>query len=128
MSKRKPSPARRSLRPLAENLETRQLLSSGLGKATATVRGTDPDGAHWTLRLYGPGTLNVVDQDGNAFTKETANTRNSINTITVAGAITSLTRLVGTVIPAANGAANVYFQNLIVSQTGALGNIDPGRV
>jgi len=128
MSKRNPSPSRRSLRPLAENLETRQLLSSAFGTPTAQVSGTDPDGAHWTLRLYGPGTLNVVDSNGNAFTKATANTPDLINTITVAGSITSETHLVGTVIPAANGASKVYFENLIVSQTGALGNIDPNRV
>ncbi|HZW29089.1 MAG TPA: hypothetical protein VFF52_00175, partial [Isosphaeraceae bacterium] len=128
MLKRKPTPTRRSLRPSAEHLEPRQLLSSGLGKPTATVRGTDPDGAQWTLRLYGPGTLNVVDQNGNAFTKTNRGTPDLIDTITVAGTITSATKLVGTVIPSASGANKVHFQNLIVSQTGELGNIDPGRV
>jgi hypothetical protein len=128
MSKRKPSPPTRSLRPVAESLETRQLLSSAYGTPTATVRGTDPDGAQWTLRLYGPGTLNVVDANGNAFTKATRNTPDSINTITVGGAVTSETRLVGTVVPAADGNANVYFENLIVTPTGELGKIDTGQV
>ena len=128
MSKRKPSPPARSLRPLAESLETRQLLSSAYGKPTAVARGTDPDGAQWTLRLYGPGTLNVVDQNGAAFTKETANTLDSISTITVGGSITSETKLVGTVTPAPDGNSNVYFENLVVTPTGALGKIDTGQV
>ncbi len=128
MSKRKPSPPTRSLRPVAESLETRQLLSSAYGKPTATVRGTDPDGAQWTLRLYGPGTLNVVDANGTAFSNKNSNVPDSIDTITVGGAVTSETRLVGTVVPAADGNANVYFQNLIVTPTGELGKIDTGQV
>ncbi len=113
---------------MAESLETRQLLSSAYGKPTATVRGTDPDGAQWTLRLYGPGTLNVVDQNGAAFTKETGNTMDSISTITVGGSITSETKLVGTVTPAPDGDSNVYFENLVVTPTGELGKIDTGQV
>jgi hypothetical protein len=128
MWKRKPTASTRSIRPAAETLESRQLLSLGFGKPTATVSGTDPDGASWTLRLYGPGTLNVVDANGTAFTAANRTTPDLINTITVAGAITSETRLVGTVIPSASGANQVHFQNLVVSQTGELGNIDPGRV
>ena len=68
MSMRKPAPSRRSLRPLAESLETRQLLSSLSTVPTATVSGTDTKGDRWTLTLYGPGTLNVVDKNGTAFT------------------------------------------------------------
>ncbi len=37
--------------------------------ATAVVRGMDPDGAQWTMRLYGPGALNVVGVDGDVFTR-----------------------------------------------------------
>jgi hypothetical protein len=70
----------------------------------------------------------VVDANGTAFTNKNRNTPDLINTITVAGAITSETRLVGTVIPAANGANQVHFENLVVSQSGELGNIDVGRV
>src|SRR5579884_1668768 len=110
MSKRNPTPLRTvRLRPRPEGLESRQLLSSlpealpiapvG-GKPTAQVSGTDPDGAHWTLKLYGPGTLNVVDTAGNAFSKVTNNTPDSIGTITVGGSNTTQTRLVGTVTPA----------------------------
>ncbi len=145
MSKRNPSPARRSLwlRPRAEGLETRQLLSMSAGpggpvskiigapvtgKPSAQVSGTDPDGAHWTLKLYGPGTLNVVDSAGNAFIKGNKNTPDSIDTITVGGSITTETRLVGTVTPAPDGASNVYFENLSVTPTGELGRIDSGQV
>src|SRR4051794_19552685 len=131
MSMRNPTPLRTvRLRPRAEGLEARQLLS-GLpqalpvakvtGPPTAQVSGTDPDGAHWTLKLYGPGTLNVVDANGNAFTKATSNTPDSINTITVGGSNTSSTRLVGTVTPAPDGNSNVYFENLAVTPTGQLG-------
>ena len=99
------------------------------GKPTAQVSGTDPDGANWTLKLYGPGTLNVVDANGNAFTKVTNNTPDSINTITVGGSITSQTRLVGTVTPAPDGNSNVYFENLVVTPTGAAGQdrLGPGQ-
>ena len=71
MSTRKPTPPRRSLRPTAESLETRQLLSSLSTHVSASVSGTDTNGDKWTLTLYGPGTLNVVDQNGTAFTKDT---------------------------------------------------------
>ncbi len=128
MSKRKPSPPARSLRPLAESLETRQLLSAGYGTPTSVVSGTDPDGAQWTLRLYGPGSLNVVDNNGAAFTSGTKNTVDSISTITVGGSITSETKLVGTTTAAPDGNANVYFQTLVVTPTGSLGKIDTGLV
>jgi len=49
----------------------------------------------------------------------------SINTITVAGAISTQTRLVGKVYPNPNtGDSRVYFENLIVTPTGELGKID----
>ncbi len=70
----------------------------------------------------------MVDQNGAAFTKLTANTMNSISKITVAGAITTQTKLVGTVTPAPDGDSNVYFQDLVVSPTGELGKIDTGQV
>jgi hypothetical protein len=97
--------------------------------ATAVVRGMDPDGAQWTLRLYGPGALNVVGTDGDVFTRQTGDLQESINTITVAGAITTQTRLVATVYPnPTTKNAKVYFENLIVTQTGELGKIDAGQV
>ena len=124
----------RSLRPIAENLETRQLLSissSSLLPAsplTQVVKGTDPDGAQWTLKLYGPGALSVVGTGGDTFDSTTQNLAESILTITVAGSISTQTRLVGTVTPNSGGNANVYFENLNVTNTGELGKIDVGQV
>ena len=75
MSKRKPTTQMRSLRPSAESLETRQLLSStNLTNPTAIARGTDPDGTEWTLRLYGPGALSVVGVNGTVFNGSTQDT------------------------------------------------------
>ncbi len=72
--------------------------------------------------------MNVVDQNGNAFTKATKFTPDSIDTITVGGANSSETKLVGTVTPAPDGNSNVYFQNLVVTPTGELGKLDIGQV
>ncbi len=124
----------RSLRPIAENLETRQLLSisasSTLGSTTLTqvVKGTDPDGAQWTLKLFGPGAISVVGTGGDTFDSTTQNLKESILTITIAGSISTETRLVGTVTPNSGGNANVYFENLNVTNTGELGKIDIGQV
>jgi hypothetical protein len=128
MSQRKPTTQMRSLRPLAESLETRQLLSStNLTTPTAVARGTDPDGTQWTLRLFGPGALSVVGVDGVVFDKTTQGVTDSIQTITVGGAITTQTRLVGTV-QGTTGLSKVMFENLNVTPTGALGKIDLGQV
>ncbi|WP_165071795.1 hypothetical protein [Paludisphaera rhizosphaerae] len=124
MSTRKRTLSKRSFRPLAEGLEIRQVLSSYSGIKSAQVSGTDADGDKWTLTLYGPGTLNVVDQQGNAFTKDNANTPDLINTITVAGTVTHSSRLVGTVTKGANGDGKVFFQNLNIQNNGAYGMID----
>jgi len=124
----------RSVRPLAESLETRQLLSIGISskldfsQPTAVAKGTDPDGAQWTLRLYGPGALSVVGTGGQVFSKSTQGISQSIQQITVGGAITTETRLVGTVKPTSTGNARVYFQNLFVTPSGELGKIDIGQV
>src|ERR1700722_4481643 len=130
MLKRKPRPSMRSLRPVAENLETRQLLTlfAGSSSLTQVVRGTDPDGAQWTLKLYGPGALSVVGVNGDTFDASTQNQTESILTITVAGSISTETRLVGTVRPNSGGDANVFFENLNVTNTGELGKIDVGQV
>jgi hypothetical protein len=122
---------------MAECLETRQLLNAKASvpkgvptkPATAVVRGTDPDGAQWVLRLFGPGALNVVATNGMVFTNSTQTMTAPILTITVAGAITTETRLVGTVYPnPSDGNAKVFFENLIVTPTGELGKIDQGQV
>ena len=129
MSMRKPTPSRRSLRPLAESLETRQLLSSLSTVPTATVSGTDTKGDRWTLTLYGPGTLNVVDKNGNAFTPANKFTPDDINTITVSGTITAESRLVGkvTYVPA-NSDGRVFFQQLTINNTGEYGQLNPALV
>jgi hypothetical protein len=120
----------RSLRPVAENLETRQLLTlfAGSSSLTQVVKGTDPDGAQWTLKLYGPGAISVVGVNGDTFDASTQNLTESILTITVAGSISTETRLVGTVRPNSGGDSNVFFENLNVTNTGELGRIDIGQV
>ncbi len=139
MSKWKPTPSRRSLKPVAEGLERRELLdatgrqpvpkSQPTQAATAVVRGMDPDGAMWTLSLYGPGALNVVGTSGDVFTRQTGTLQESIDTITVAGANTVQTRLVARVYPdPTTKDAKVFFQNLVVTPTGELGKIDEGQV
>jgi hypothetical protein len=118
---------------MAESLETRQLMSTmnptanPYGHPTSTVSGTDPQGNQWTLRLYGPGTLNVISTTGVPFNRSDKNTPMLIDTITVAGANTSETRVVGTVYPTGS-TGEVYFQNLIVTPSGELGKIDTGQV
>ncbi len=122
----------RLVRPMAESLETRQLLSivtpPGSSDLTQVVKGTDPDGAQWTLKLYGPGAISVVGTDGDTFTSSTQSLQESILTITVSGSISTETRLVGTVKPGPSGDTNVYFENLNVTATGELGKIDVGQV
>jgi hypothetical protein len=113
---------------MAEGLETRQVLSSYSTIPTAMVSGTDADGDRWTLTLYGPGTMNVVDQDGDAFTKANASDPNLINTITVAGTVTHSSRLVGRVEQASGGDGKVFFQNLNIQNNGAYDNIDTSYV
>ncbi len=129
MSTRKPAPARRSLRPLAESLETRQLLSSLSTVPSATVSGTDSKGDRWTLTLYGPGTLNVVDKSGVAFTKANQYTPNDIYLITVSGTVTSQSRLVGKVTYVPTGSdGRVFFQQLNVNNTGAYPELNTALV
>ncbi|WP_165252626.1 hypothetical protein [Paludisphaera soli] len=95
---------------------------------SAVVSGTDADGDRWTMTLYGPGTLNVVDPTGQAFTQANAATPDLIHTITVAGTVTHASRLVGRVEAAAGGDGKVFFQNLNVQNNGAFGQIDANNV
>ena len=74
------------------------------------------------------GAISVVGTNGDTFDSTTQNLKESIMTITVAGSISTETRLVGTVKPSSNGDANVYFENLNVTDTGELGKIDVGQV
>jgi hypothetical protein len=96
---------------------------------TAIAKGTDPDGAQWTLRLYGPGALSVTGTNGDVFDRSTQSMTELIQSITVGGSISSETRLVGTVkANPTNGASRVYFENLLVTNSGELGKIDVGQV
>jgi hypothetical protein len=113
---------------MAESLETRQLLSVTSATQTAIVKGTDPDGAQWTLRLFGPGALSVTGTNGDVFSRTTQSLSESIDSITVGGSISTETRLVGTVKASPSGDSRVYFQNLLVTNSGELGKIDVGQV
>ncbi len=129
MSTRKTKSLSRSVSPLAERLETRELLSSLSTVPTASVSGIDTKGDHWTLTLYGPGTINVVDKNGNAFSPATQFTPDDINTITVSGTVTSESRLVGKVTFVPTGSdGRVFFQQLTIVNTGAYGHLDPALV
>src|SRR5271166_474325 len=129
MSTRKTKTLSRSVSPLAERLETRELLSSLSTVPTASVSGIDTKGAHWTLTLYGPGTINVVDKNGNAFSPATQFTPDDINTITVSGTVTSESRLVGKVTYVPSGSdGRVFFQQLTIDNTGAYGELNTALV
>ncbi|AMV40051.1 hypothetical protein [Planctomyces sp. SH-PL62] len=113
---------------MAEGLETRRVLSSLSTIPSASVSGTDADGDRWTLTLYGPGTINVVDPTGQAFTKANSATPDLIHTITVAGTVSHSSRLVGRVEAAGGGDGKVFFQNLNIQNNGAFGQIDANNV
>ncbi len=104
MSTRKLHPRTRALKPSAEGLEDRRLLSG-------VVSGTDIDGDTWTLRLIGPGAISVTKQNGANGQPGALNSATEINTITVAGTNATTSRLVGTVVKGANGDGKVFFQN-----------------
>jgi hypothetical protein len=110
MATQQPSPRNRALRPAAEDLESRQLLSK-------VVTGTDSKGDTWTLRLIGPGTLNVVKQNGADGKPAPLNSETDINTITVAGTDPLASRLVGTVKAAPGSDGKVYFQTFTELQS-----------
>ncbi|HEY2157091.1 MAG TPA: hypothetical protein VGH33_15795 [Isosphaeraceae bacterium] len=104
MAMRKHPSRFRAIRPVAEDLEQRKLLSG-------TVSGINTEGDAWTLTLSGPGTLSVTkqpDANGNA----TGLTDPSeISTITIYGTDPLSSRIVGSVIPSGKGDGRVFFQN-----------------
>jgi len=118
MAMRKPSSRTRVVRPSAEVLDARQLLSG-------VVSGTDIDGDKWTLQLVGPGSLTVTDVSGNAITSSNASTPDSIGKITITGPSQQKTHLIGTVTRAGNGDGKVFFQNMVEVGGGQLPQIDP---
>ena len=103
MSKRKHSPRTRAYQPVADVLETRQLLSG-------VVSGTDVDGDTWSLRLIGPGALTVVKQVGADNNPTPLNATTEINQIIVGGTLPGLAKIVGKVKKSATGDGKVFFQ------------------
>ncbi len=99
-------PARfRAIRPAAEDLERRQLLSG-------TVSGINTEGDAWTLTLTGPGSIMVTKQPDANGNPTGLNDPSEINTITIFGTDPLTSRLVGTVVPSGKGSGEVFFQNL----------------
>ncbi len=108
MAMRKHPPRFRAIRPAAENLEQRQLLSG-------TVSGINTEGDAWTLTLVGPGSISVTKQTDTAGNPTGLDDPSEINTINIFGTDPLASRLVGTVIPSGKGTGRVCFQNLTES-------------
>ena len=104
MATRKHLGRSRALRPPAEGLEGRQLLS-------ATVSGTDTAGDHWTLTL-GPRGLQVIKQNDSTGSPGALNSATEINSIIISGTDPTDSRLTGKVVPAAGSGGRIFFQNL----------------
>ena len=106
MSMRKDLGRSRAIRPSAESLEGRRMLS-------ATVSGTDTAGDHWTLTLTGKGALQVLKQTDPATGQAGAlDSATEISSITVSGTDPGSSVLTGTVTPAAGSDGRVFFNNL----------------
>lgn len=90
----------KGMRPVAEALETRQLL-------TKVIRGVDIDGDTWVLKLIGPGDFRVTTQNDVPL-----NQPSLIEDITIAGGRTVETRLEGRVKRGEQGNGKVFFQNI----------------
>lgn len=95
----------KGIRPTAEGLETRQLLS-------AQVTGTDIDGDTWVLDLQGPGDLSVFNQDGADGLPVPLGTPALIKEIKFTGTAPLSSKLVGAVTKGPNGDGRVYFANI----------------
>ncbi len=85
---------------VAEALEERLLM-------TRTIRGVEPDGDHWVLKLIGPGDFRVTQQNNVKVGQP-----GLIKEITITGGETLHTRLEGKVRKGPSGNGLVYFQNL----------------
>jgi hypothetical protein len=92
-------------RPESEALETRELLSK-------TLQGVDTDGDTWVLKLFGPGDVSVVNQNGADGQPVPLGQPALIKSISMAGASPSSTRLVGSVKKGTNGDGRVFFSSL----------------
>jgi hypothetical protein len=105
MSTPKQAAKMRSVRPEAEALEGRQLLSM-------TVSGQDVDGDTFTIRLSGPGDLRVVKQNNSSGTPASLTSASLISSITIAGTDPVSSRLVARVNKSPTGDGKVFFANL----------------
>jgi hypothetical protein len=105
MSMRKHPGRSRALRPSAEGLEDRRLLSG-------TVTGMNTEGDVWTLTLSGKGSIQVVKQNDSSGSPAALNSATEIKSITISGTDPSSTRLTETIKKAAGGTGKVFFQQL----------------
>jgi hypothetical protein len=91
--------------PEALSLEDRQLLS-------ALVTGNDSKGDSWTLRLIGPGTIDVEKQPDSSGKPAPLLSNTDINTITIAGTDPTKSRLIGYDVKGPNSDGRVFFQTM----------------
>lgn len=95
----------RALRPAAECLEGRQLLSG-------TVSGMDTAGDQWTLTVLGRGKVQVLKQNDSTGNPAALDSATEIKSIILSGTDPTSTRLVEKVTPAAGSSGHIYFENL----------------
>lgn len=95
----------RALRPSAESLEGRQLLSG-------TVSGVDTAGDHWTLNLAGRGSIQVIKQPTTAGAATSLTDASEIQSIIISGTDPGSTVLTDKVVKGASSDGRVFFQNL----------------
>jgi hypothetical protein len=79
---------------------------------SAVVSGMDSKGDAWTLRLLGPGTLNVTKQDDASGNPTALTDKSDINTITIGGTDPLTSRIVGTVTPGPGSDGRVFFNTM----------------
>ena len=103
MSMRKHLGRSRALRPSAEGLEGRQLLSG-------TVTGMNTEGDVWTLTLSGRGSIQVVKQNDASGNPTALMSADQIKAITISGTDPTTTRLTETIKKEAGGTGQVFFQ------------------
>ena len=81
---------------------------------SGVLQGVDVDGDAWTLRLTGPGALQVINQPGtDGTTPVPLGQAGLINTINYQGVNPGESRLIGAVQKGPNGDGKVFFQNLV---------------
>ncbi len=105
MATNKPQSRSRAIRPSAECLEGRRLLSG-------TVSGMNTAGDQWTLTVLGKGKVQVIKQNDSTGNPAALNSATEIRSIILSGTDPTSTRLVETVKPAAGSPGRIYFQNL----------------